>query len=170
MPVPPMPMRCTFTIAADGTQVAPSRKALLPKKIGYDWLVVDPRHERRQHFRGKARPGRVMHVRFRAPGHRDWIDAETRNIGVGGAFIATSSIEDVGNDDEHDPDGSTIAFERAQLIALRKAAVAELEQLDAALERVERGTFGVCAVCGAPIASERLDVLPATTTCVACAR
>jgi hypothetical protein len=58
--------------------------------------VVDPRHERRQHFRGKARPGRVMRVRFRGPGQRDWIAAETRNIGVGGAFIATSAIEDAG--------------------------------------------------------------------------
>jgi hypothetical protein len=58
--------------------------------------VVDPRHERRQHFRGKARPGRVMRVRFRGPGHPDWTVADTRNIGVGGAFIATEAIRDVG--------------------------------------------------------------------------
>lgn len=81
-----------------------------------------------------------------------------------------ASIRDVGNDDEHDPDGSTIAFERAQLMALRKAALAELEELDGALARVADGTFGTCTVCGRPIASERLDALPTTTTCVACAR
>ena len=58
--------------------------------------MVDPRHERRQHFRGKARPGRVMRVRFRGPGHPEWTVADTRNIGVGGAFIATEAIRDVG--------------------------------------------------------------------------
>jgi hypothetical protein len=55
--------------------------------------VADAVHERRQHFRGKARPGRVMRIRFRGPAHRDWVSAETRNIGVGGAFIATAEVQ-----------------------------------------------------------------------------
>jgi hypothetical protein len=58
--------------------------------------VVDARHERRQHFRGKARPGRVMRVRFRAPGHREPITADTRDIGVGGAFIVTTDVQAIG--------------------------------------------------------------------------
>jgi hypothetical protein len=37
-----------------------------------------------------------MRVRFRAPGRAEPIDADTRNIGVGGAFIATSEIEAIG--------------------------------------------------------------------------
>jgi len=55
-----------------------------------------PRHERRNHFRGKARPGRVMAVRFRAAAHTAWVAAETRNIGVGGAFIATALVQQAG--------------------------------------------------------------------------
>ncbi len=55
-----------------------------------------PRHERRRHFRGKARPGRIMAVRFRTPAHASWITAETRNIGVGGAFIASGDAQPVG--------------------------------------------------------------------------
>jgi hypothetical protein len=55
--------------------------------------VVDARHERRQYFRGKSRPGRVMAIRFKGPAHRDWVHAETRNIGVGGAFIATAEVQ-----------------------------------------------------------------------------
>ena len=47
------------------------------------------RHERRRHFRGKPRPGRQIPVRFRRADVTEWTDAETRNIGVGGAFIAT---------------------------------------------------------------------------------
>ncbi|MDB4959970.1 MAG: type pilus assembly PilZ [Myxococcales bacterium] len=53
-------------------------------------------HERRQHFRGKPRPGRVMPVRFRPTAvegqDRPWVAAETRNIGIGGAFIASQAI------------------------------------------------------------------------------
>ncbi|HUJ58376.1 MAG TPA: PilZ domain-containing protein [Kofleriaceae bacterium] len=54
------------------------------------------RHERRAHFRGKARPGRVMPVRFRTAGHGAWIEAQTRNIGIGGAFIASGQVQPVG--------------------------------------------------------------------------
>lgn len=50
--------------------------------------MSDPRHERRQHFRGKPRPGRRLSIRYRIEGGA-WIPAETRNIGVGGAFIAS---------------------------------------------------------------------------------
>lgn len=53
-------------------------------------------HERRHHFRGKARPGRVLPVRFRAAAHTAWVTAETRNIGVGGAFLATPLVQPVG--------------------------------------------------------------------------
>src|SRR5262249_32086630 len=52
-----------------------------------------PRHERRKHFRGKSRPGRILPVRFKTSG--DWINAETKNIGVGGAYIATSQVQAV---------------------------------------------------------------------------
>lgn len=55
-----------------------------------------PRHERRQYFRGKARPGRVLPVRFKTTLHPSWISAETRNIGVGGAFIAAADVQEVG--------------------------------------------------------------------------
>ena len=53
------------------------------------------RHERRQHFRGKARPGRVLPLRFKR--EAAWISAETRNIGVGGAFIVTPAISAIGD-------------------------------------------------------------------------
>ncbi|HLL23179.1 MAG TPA: PilZ domain-containing protein [Kofleriaceae bacterium] len=56
-----------------------------------------PRHERRRHFRGKARPGRVLPIRFRAAAHTAWVTAETRNIGVGGAFLVTPLIQPIGD-------------------------------------------------------------------------
>jgi RNA polymerase-binding transcription factor DksA len=73
------------------------------------------------------------------------------------------------NDDEHDPEGATVAFERAQVAALRRQARDDLEALDAALTRIDDGTYGQCGKCGKPIGEGRLEALPAATTCVTCA-
>jgi RNA polymerase-binding transcription factor DksA len=73
------------------------------------------------------------------------------------------------NDDEHDPEGATVAFERAQVAALLDQARAELRALDAAADRLAAGTYGTCVRCGGPIAAGRLDALPAATTCIRCA-
>jgi DnaK suppressor protein len=73
-------------------------------------------------------------------------------------------------DDEHDPEGATIAFERQQVAALLDAARRRLADVDAALERRSTGSYGVCEVCGRPIPAERLAVRPAARTCVSCAR
>ena|SRR5436190_770716 len=54
------------------------------------------RHERRQFFRGKARPGRVLPVRFKTTLHPAWIAAQTRDIGIGGAFIASADLQPIG--------------------------------------------------------------------------
>lgn len=72
-------------------------------------------------------------------------------------------------DDEHDPEGASTAFERAHTGALLDQARDHLEALDRALERLERGDYGRCEICGKPIPPDRLDVLPAATTCVQCA-
>ena len=72
-------------------------------------------------------------------------------------------------DDEHDPEGSTIAFERSQVGALVAQARAHLAEVDAALARVEAGTYGVCATCGRPIAAGRLEARPVARTCITCA-
>ncbi|MFG3124289.1 TraR/DksA family transcriptional regulator [Streptomyces sp. NPDC017615] len=72
-------------------------------------------------------------------------------------------------DDEHDPDGSSTAFERAHVASLLAQARTHLEHLDEALTRLTEGTYGVCEICGTGIPAERLEVRPATTRCVGCA-
>jgi DnaK suppressor protein len=72
-------------------------------------------------------------------------------------------------DDEHDPEGVTVAFERAQVAGLRELARAELRALDEAGDRLAAGTYGRCVRCGQAIAAERLDALPAASTCIRCA-
>ncbi len=76
---------------------------------------------------------------------------------------------DTNADDEHDPEGATIAFERSQVTALVDQARRHLDEVDAALERVHDGTYGSCASCGRSIAEERLEARPVARTCMACA-
>ncbi|WP_051549214.1 TraR/DksA family transcriptional regulator [Nocardioides sp. URHA0032] len=82
-------------------------------------------------------------------------------------FVEAS--KDSNADDEHDPEGATIAFERSQVAALVRQAEEHLAAVEAALARVDAGTYGVCAVCGREIPAERLEARPTAATCVACA-
>lgn len=72
-------------------------------------------------------------------------------------------------DDEHDPEGHTIAFERSQVTSLSRRLQQRLAEVDAALGRLADGTYGVCTGCGGPIAPARLEARPAARECIACA-
>jgi DnaK suppressor protein len=74
-----------------------------------------------------------------------------------------------GVDDEHDPEGATLAFERAQLAALLEAAQRQLADLDQALTRLREGRYGRCERCGQPVSPARLAARPAARTCIGCA-
>jgi DnaK suppressor protein len=74
-----------------------------------------------------------------------------------------------GADDEHDPEGATLAFERQHAAALLEQAREQLAAIDAALEAVQAGRYGICARCGQPIGEDRLAARPAALTCVRCA-
>jgi RNA polymerase-binding transcription factor DksA len=69
-------------------------------------------------------------------------------------------------DDEHDPEGSTIAFELSQAAALMKQSSATLAQVEAALGRIADGSYGYCEACGVPIAEGRLEARPWTPYCI----
>lgn len=83
------------------------------------------------------------------------------------AGIVAASL-DSNADDEHDPEGSTIAFERSQVGAMVVATRQRLAEVDAALARLDDGTYGRCQTCGAPIPVGRLEARPTARTCVPC--
>lgn len=83
------------------------------------------------------------------------------------AMVAASL--DTNADDEHDPEGATIAFERSQIGALVAQARAHLSEISAALDRLAAGTYGTCEACGLPIPPGRLEARPTARRCVACA-
>ena len=93
--------------------------------------------------------------------------AETARESFDSIVEATS---DVATDDEHDPEGHTIAWERQQIASLLEETRIMLAAIDAAEERLAAGRYGICTSCGLEISEGRLDALPATPTCVDCAR
>ena len=74
-----------------------------------------------------------------------------------------------GTDDEHDPEGATLAFERQHVAALLEGAREQLAAVDAALGRLAAGRYGRCERCGQPIGADRLAARPAALTCIRCA-
>ena len=84
------------------------------------------------------------------------------------AMVAAS--EDSNADDEHDPEGATIGFERAQLAATIDMTRARVADLDRALAQLAAGGYGRCETCGGEIGAERLAARPSARTCITCAR
>jgi DnaK suppressor protein len=84
-----------------------------------------------------------------------------------GGIVAAS--EGSNADDEHDPEGATIAFERSQVSTLVRQTQRHLREIDAALARVADGSYGTCERCGGAIPEPRLEARPVARTCVPCA-
>lgn len=72
--------------------------------------------------------------------------------------------------DQHMADHATDMVDRELDESLEGNAVSIVHAIDAALERIEQGTYGRCTVCGDVIPEERLDAVPYATLCVACKR
>lgn len=97
-------------------------------------------------------------------------ETERRLAGLTGSFTDIVHASESSNaDDEHDPEGATIAFERSQVGALIAQARAHLAELEAAEQRLAGGTYGICERCGGAIAPARLEARPVARECIACA-
>jgi DnaK suppressor protein len=68
-----------------------------------------------------------------------------------------------------DGDVSNQNEQNGLLSALSCTASTELRRIDAALRRLHAGRYGVCVVCGEPVEAQRLEALPDTDRCIACA-
>jgi DnaK suppressor protein len=87
--------------------------------------------------------------------------------GVVASIVEASEL--TSTDDEHDPEGATIAYERAQAIALLRQAREDLDALTTTLVQLESAQRVVCSVCGRSIDLERVATLPTTRRCIRCA-
>ncbi len=103
----------------------------------------------------------LAHERERAAASEASLVAEHR------AIVEASAQANL--DDEHDPEGATVGFERARVASLLSEARRRSSEIDQAMERLDAGTYGTCERCGQPIALERLTAYPMAVTCVSCA-
>jgi RNA polymerase-binding transcription factor DksA len=80
------------------------------------------------------------------------------------------SVSDTGGElssfDQHPGDSGTETFEMEKNVSLQEQVDDELQEIEAAFQRLERGTYGTCQACGRPIGDERLEAMPATRFCV----
>ena len=72
--------------------------------------------------------------------------------------------------DDAAADAAADVYERSKLISLIQTRQAKIRSLDGAIEAAEKGSYGICEVCGKRINPNRLAVLPDTTICVSCAQ
>ena len=68
--------------------------------------------------------------------------------------------------DNHLGDMATVTYDRELDQGLEEGAAQTLQDIDAALKRIEDGTYGKCAVCGKDIGAERLRARPWATLCI----
>ena len=87
--------------------------------------------------------------------------------GIVAAIVEGSEL--TSTDDEHDPEGATIAYERAQATALLRQARADADALVITRSQLEEHGRIVCVVCSGSIWLERVAALPTTTRCIRCA-
>ncbi len=110
-----------------------------------------------RHFRD-----RLLEERQRAQEALDYIHEESRG-----------QLEDEREEiqsDNHPGDMATSTFDRELDYTLEENVERALAAIDAALQRIEDGTYGTCETCGEPIGVERLEALPWTTQCIDCKR
>lgn len=81
--------------------------------------------------------------------------------------------EDAGEEtayDNHLADTATETYDRELDYTLEENSEHVLAEIEAALTRIEEGTYGTCTHCGGQIAEERLEALPWATLCIECQR
>ena len=90
-------------------------------------------------------------------------DRETET-GIG-AESENADISELSSLDQHQGDIGTETFEREKDFSILEQLEAEIGDLDAALRKIDEGTYGTCEICGREIEPERLEAMPGTRTC-----
>lgn len=83
-----------------------------------------------------------------------------------GANGKVDAIADLSSPTQHPADLGTETFERAKDLSILASLDTQLADLGRAMDRLERGLYGVCEACGKPIGEARLEAMPATRFCL----
>jgi RNA polymerase-binding protein DksA len=114
----------------------------------------------------------VEHFRELLVEKRDAVAAALENLHKENARSLEDETGELvsGSADQHLADTATETVEREIGNTLEEHDERLLGAIDAALQRIEDGTYGKCVNCGAPIPEERLEAMPWATLCIDCKR
>jgi RNA polymerase-binding protein DksA len=112
----------------------------------------------------------IDRFRERLEGERQRVLDAIENIHSENPGSIGEETEELTFQDNHLGDVATATFDREMASTLEENSVHVLGAIDAALARIDDGTFGVCQRCGRPIVEERLEALPWATLCIDCKR
>jgi RNA polymerase-binding protein DksA len=112
----------------------------------------------------------IHQFRERLEGERQRVVDAIDNIHSENPGSIGEETEEPSFQDNHLGDVATATFDREMASTLEENSTHVLGAIDAALARIDDGTFGVCQRCGQPIAEERLEALPWATLCIDCKR
>lgn len=97
------------------------------------------------------------------------LEAELQEIESRTARITESErASELSSYEDHPADLASETYEREKDLAFGESVESLLNQVNTALEKIERGTFGICDVCGRPIKKARLHAMPYATLCLEC--
>ncbi|HWC43688.1 MAG TPA: TraR/DksA C4-type zinc finger protein [Actinomycetota bacterium] len=102
---------------------------------------------------------RLEEERIRLQGIRDGIQREQDEA-------VSDTAGELSSFDQHPGDSGTETFEMEKNVSLLEQVDDELLEVEVAVQRLERGTYGTCQACGRPIGEERLEAMPAARFCV----
>lgn len=108
----------------------------------------------------------ITRVRKELEAERDAAITEIRDYGGDPYSERVDKLEGV---DENFADLAQATAERSEIYALIDQARVRLGQVEAALDKIDEGTYGVCEDCGGPIGEARLEARPLSVRCVDCA-
>lgn len=108
-------------------------------------------------------------VKRRLIEERETILEERRRLVEDTSRSMEEAVDEDGND-SHMADSASETLDRGIELSLEDNAEHLLAAVDAALGRIDAGTYGLCERCGAAIAEERLEALPWATKCIECKR
>ena len=99
---------------------------------------------------------------------RGLLEAERTHLQTQLGDLASDADEGL-SFDENFADSAQVAAEQGENRTLATSLRDQLAEVDRALERLDRGTYGRCTSCGEPIDAERLAAMPAAPHCIRCA-
>lgn len=105
--------------------------------------------------------------RLELQARRDAYLADAERATAAAFDLTDEGVQDIADEDGFG-EGDTVNVERDRLLMVASEASARMAEIDAALARVDAGTYGLCEACGNPVPEARLEAVPEATLCVAC--